>query len=69
MISGVVEVNLRSGVFIVNFEHSLDLVLVFVLLTLNMQLEARLHFIATVSLRLCPPKNQDFLFSNDDFLQ
>ena len=30
----------RSGVFIVNFEHILHLVLVFLLLTLNMQLFA-----------------------------
>ena len=32
----------RSGVFIVNFEHILHLVLVFLLLTLSMQLPARL---------------------------
>ena len=30
----------RSGVFIVNFEHILHLVLVFLLLNLNMQLPA-----------------------------
>ena len=30
----------RSGVFIVNFEHTSDLVLVFLLLTLNMYLPA-----------------------------
>ena len=30
----------RSGIFIVNFEHILHLVLVFLLLTLNMQLPA-----------------------------
>ena len=30
----------RSGIFIVNFEHSLHLVLVFLLLTLNMLLPA-----------------------------
>ena len=63
MISGVVEVKRRSGVFIVNFEHSLDLVLVFVLLTLNMQLPARLHF--TVTLFHCdsvPPKSRFLIF-------
>ena len=33
----------RSGVFIVNFEHISHLVLVFLLLTLNMQLPARMQ--------------------------
>ena len=32
----------RSGVFIVNFEHISHLFLVFLLLTLNMQMPARL---------------------------
>ena len=33
----------RSGVFIVNFEHISYLILVFLLLTLNMQLPAGSH--------------------------
>ena len=33
----------RSGVFIVNFEHISHLILVFLLLTLNMQLPAGSH--------------------------
>ena len=39
----------RSGIFIVNFEHILHLVLVFLLLTLNMQLLAGLSMLFTVS--------------------
>ena len=35
------KVNNKDFVFIVNFEHILHLVLVFLLLTLNMQLPAR----------------------------
>ena len=48
----------RSGVFIVNFEHISHLVLVFLLLTLNMQLPAGklvlvrfVQFICTYSIR------------------
>ena len=33
----------RSGIFIVNFEHISHLILVFLLLTLNMQLPAGSH--------------------------
>ena len=39
----------RSGVFIVNFEHISHLVLVFLLLTLNMQMPTGLKFLSFVS--------------------
>ena len=35
----------HSGVFVFNFEHILHLVLVFLLLTLNMQLPTGVHFL------------------------
>ena len=40
----------RSGVFIVNFEHISHLALVFLLLTLNMQLPAGKSPLATIGL-------------------
>ena len=60
------KLTIKTGVFIVNFEHISHLVLVFLLLTLNMQLPAgqrNLHILATemykVSKDLSPPLMRD----------
>ena len=54
----------RSGVFIVNFEYISDLLLVFLLLTLNRQLPAGLKDSGAESnLRICQAPMMELIFA------